>query len=90
MDELIDGSADEVLKKISEFADANKTGRTLFLAVMCHGDEADNMVFTGEKFTIMEIKQRLCGNSSLSTRVCNSGENNFQQIVFQLNWENCQ
>lgn len=37
--------ADEVIQVIKEFACANTSKNLLVLAVMCHGDEFDNMKF---------------------------------------------
>lgn len=53
--EVIDGQANDVMRKISEFATTGTSSNLLVLAVMCHGDERDNMKFLEKSMTVAEL-----------------------------------
>ena len=56
---MIDESAQATVAKIRAFAAAESSSRLLVLAVMCHGDTHDNMLFVERLFTADELIREL-------------------------------
>ena len=55
----MDESADTAVAKIIEFSAAGSSSRLLVLAVMCHGDGHDNMLFVERRFTADDLIREL-------------------------------
>ena len=56
---VIDALADTAVAKIREFSAAESSSRLLVLAVMCHGDGHDNMLFVEKLFTADDLIREL-------------------------------
>ena len=65
----MDKSTDDVIQKIREFSAAESSSRLLALAVMCHGDGHDNMLFVDSVFTARDLIRELDEDSESPSEV---------------------
>ena len=65
----MDESADTAVAKIIEFSAAGSSSRLLALAVMCHGDGHDNMLFVDSVFTARDLIRELDEDSESPSEV---------------------
>ena len=71
VESMVDGYYEDVLAYIKDFSVRSRGHRPLLLAVMCHGDENQNMMFLEKSLPLQEIINSIydADSSGVGTRV---------------------